>query len=376
MEQPLVPLGEAVTIAAATTDGTVILTDAADATELGCVGRRQRDPARAGRGRLPRHGARADRRRAGGRGGVRGRAGRHGPDDDRRPARSGALPPAAVRGRGSRCSATAASRASRTACQCNAGPTAVLRERHGDDRRHQPAGDAPRPVALPGAWARTRRRSTRSWSSRRTASHTCSMTGRRGSSTSTRPARRAPTCAAWATPAARGRSSRSTTTSRSSPASSSTRGPATGCSHRCRGGARMRIREIRAVGLFGATPGRRLEQRAPAGGLVHTLVAVRDRRRASVGFGGVFTNAGLVRAALDVARAALSRREPRIEPERVSEKLHQNTFWLGRGGSHHPRDQRRSTSRSGTSSARPPDSRSAGCSAAATASASGPTPRS
>ena len=31
------------------------------------------------------------------------------------------------------------------------------------------------------------------------------------------------------------------------------------------------------------------------------------------------------------ARAALSRRE-RAEPERVSEKLHQNTFWMGRGG--------------------------------------------
>ena len=31
------------------------------------------------------------------------------------------------------------------------------------------------------------------------------------------------------------------------------------------------------------------------------------------------------------ARAALSRRK-RAEPERVSEKLHQNTFWMGRGG--------------------------------------------
>ena len=38
MQQPLIPLGEAVAIAAATTDGTVILTDAADATSSGASG--------------------------------------------------------------------------------------------------------------------------------------------------------------------------------------------------------------------------------------------------------------------------------------------------------------------------------------------------
>ena len=50
------------------------------------------------------------------------------------------------------------------------------------------------------------------------------------------------------------------------------------------------------------------------------------------GIGSVFTNDGLVRAALAVLEP-LYRGENALEPERVSEKLHQHTFWLGRGGS-------------------------------------------
>ncbi|MGH2618673.1 MAG: mandelate racemase/muconate lactonizing enzyme family protein [Thermomicrobiales bacterium] len=48
--------------------------------------------------------------------------------------------------------------------------------------------------------------------------------------------------------------------------------------------------------------------------------------------GSVFTNAERVRAALAVLEP-LYRDENALEPERVSEKLHQHTFWLGRGGS-------------------------------------------
>ena len=51
-----------------------------------------------------------------------------------------------------------------------------------------------------------------------------------------------------------------------------------------------------------------------------------------IGLGSTFTNDELVRAALAVL-APLYVRENALEPERVSEKLHQNTFWLGRGGS-------------------------------------------
>jgi L-alanine-DL-glutamate epimerase-like enolase superfamily enzyme len=46
----------------------------------------------------------------------------------------------------------------------------------------------------------------------------------------------------------------------------------------------------------------------------------------------VFTNDALVQAALAVLRP-LFEGENALEPERVSEKLHQHTFWQGRGGS-------------------------------------------
>ena len=50
-----------------------------------------------------------------------------------------------------------------------------------------------------------------------------------------------------------------------------------------------------------------------------------------VGYGSAFTNVDLVRAAL-AQLEPLYRGASAIEPERTSEILHQNTFWLGRGG--------------------------------------------
>src|SRR5262249_13827354 len=64
---------------------------------------------------------------------------------------------------------------------------------------------------------------------------------------------------------------------------------------------------------------------------VHTLVAVHTDE-GLMGLGSVFSNDQLVRAALAVLEP-LYCGENALEPERVSEKLHQNTFWLGRGGS-------------------------------------------
>jgi len=49
------------------------------------------------------------------------------------------------------------------------------------------------------------------------------------------------------------------------------------------------------------------------------------------GWGSAFTNDVLVRGALGVL-VPLSLGENPLEPERVSEKLHANTFWMGRGG--------------------------------------------
>ena len=93
----------------------------------------------------------------------------------------------------------------------------------------------------------------------------------------------------------------------------------------------MKIREIRCAGLHGATPEGGWSNELRPEDCVHTLVAVHtDDGR--VGLGSVFSNDELVRAALKVLEP-LYRGENALEPERVSEKLHQHTFWLGRGGS-------------------------------------------
>ena len=49
------------------------------------------------------------------------------------------------------------------------------------------------------------------------------------------------------------------------------------------------------------------------------------------GYGSVFTDGRLVQAGLKVLEP-LYAGENALEPERVTEKLHQNTFWMGRGG--------------------------------------------
>jgi len=93
----------------------------------------------------------------------------------------------------------------------------------------------------------------------------------------------------------------------------------------------MKIREIRCAGLRGATPEGGWSKELRPEDCVHTLVVVHTDEGA-IGLGSVFTNDALVRAALAVLEP-LYRGENALEPERVSEKLHQHTFWLGRGGS-------------------------------------------
>lgn len=93
----------------------------------------------------------------------------------------------------------------------------------------------------------------------------------------------------------------------------------------------MKIREIRAFGLRGRTPEGGWSNELQPEDCVHTLIAVlTDDGR--TGWGSVFTSAELVRGSLSVLRP-LFKDENAAEPERVSEKLHQNTFWQGRGGS-------------------------------------------
>lgn len=93
----------------------------------------------------------------------------------------------------------------------------------------------------------------------------------------------------------------------------------------------MKITDIRCAGLRGATPEGGWSNELRPEDCVHTLIAVHTDQGA-VGLGSVFTNDGLVRAALAVLEPLFCG-ETALEPERVSEKLHQHMFWLGRGGS-------------------------------------------
>ena len=93
----------------------------------------------------------------------------------------------------------------------------------------------------------------------------------------------------------------------------------------------MKIRDIKCAGLRGATPEGGWSNELRPEDCVHTLIAVHTDQGLA-GLGSVFSNDQLVRAALAVLEP-LYRGENALEPERVSEKLHQNSFWLGRGGS-------------------------------------------
>src|SRR5258705_1413245 len=93
----------------------------------------------------------------------------------------------------------------------------------------------------------------------------------------------------------------------------------------------MKITEIRAAGLRHGTPQGGWSNEIRPEDCVHTLIAV-FTDEGITGWGSAFTNDELVRAALHVL-APLYLGENPLEPERVSEKLHANTFWMGRGGS-------------------------------------------
>lgn len=92
----------------------------------------------------------------------------------------------------------------------------------------------------------------------------------------------------------------------------------------------MKIVDIQAAGLRGATPEGGWANELKPGDCVHTLIAVYTDEGIT-GWGSVFSNDALVKAALDILEPLYKGENP-LEPERVSEKLHANTFWLGRGG--------------------------------------------
>ena len=93
----------------------------------------------------------------------------------------------------------------------------------------------------------------------------------------------------------------------------------------------MKIVEVRSAGLRFGTPQGGWANEIRPNDCIHTLVAVFTDEGVT-GWGSVFTNDQLVRGALHVLEPLFLGENP-LEPERVSEKLHANTFWMGRGGS-------------------------------------------
>src|SRR5438552_7754859 len=86
----------------------------------------------------------------------------------------------------------------------------------------------------------------------------------------------------------------------------------------------MKIRSVRCAGLRGATPEGGWSHELKPDDCVHTLVAVQTDE-GLVGVGSVFTSDHLVRGALQLLEPLLLG-EHALEPERVTEKLHQHTL--------------------------------------------------
>ena len=92
----------------------------------------------------------------------------------------------------------------------------------------------------------------------------------------------------------------------------------------------MRIRDIHIHRLVGGTvDGGWPEGHEPEDDL-HALVEVVTDEGLS-GIGSIFTNSGLAQAGVETLRQHWNG-ESAVEPERVSEKLRQSSFWQGRGG--------------------------------------------
>ena len=92
----------------------------------------------------------------------------------------------------------------------------------------------------------------------------------------------------------------------------------------------MKIKSIKAYGLKGETPKGGWTNEIKPEECVQTLILVYTDSDV-IGVGSVFQNSDLVTASLRVLEG-LYTGENALEPDRVSEKLHQHMFWLGRGG--------------------------------------------
>ena len=92
----------------------------------------------------------------------------------------------------------------------------------------------------------------------------------------------------------------------------------------------MRIARVESLALLGRSPKGGWSNEIRPEDSIHALIVI-ETEDGTTGVGSVFTDGRLARAGLDVLRPLLVG-ERADEPGRVSEKLHQNTFWMGRGG--------------------------------------------
>lgn len=92
----------------------------------------------------------------------------------------------------------------------------------------------------------------------------------------------------------------------------------------------IKIRSIEAAPLFGESPKGGWSAEIKPEDSIHAIVAVHTDAGIT-GYGSAFTDGRLVEAGVKVLEPLFAN-ENALEPERVTEKLHQNTFWMGRGG--------------------------------------------
>ncbi len=92
----------------------------------------------------------------------------------------------------------------------------------------------------------------------------------------------------------------------------------------------VRIRSIAVLPLLGESPKGGWSVEIAPEDSVHAIIAVHTDAGIT-GYGSVFTDGRLAHAGVEVLEP-LWRDENALEPERVTEKLNQNTFWMGRGG--------------------------------------------
>lgn len=92
----------------------------------------------------------------------------------------------------------------------------------------------------------------------------------------------------------------------------------------------LKITRVEAAPLFGDTPKGGWDSEIQPGDSLHAIVAVHTDGGIT-GYGSAYTDGRLVQAALKVLERFFLG-ENALEPERVTEKMHQNTFWMGRGG--------------------------------------------